>query len=471
MKTINYHKTIETYTMAAGQLSDKGVEAVAYLLWSYVARLRVSIVLSTIEEWTEAIERELTRANLGLSIPPLKQAIRQYWLVRGVSISFILGHPAFNWEIGPETSWEDNKQKLIKRWYRYFNSACPQYLHCTDRISQVMASISPAWLVVGKGETGTYPKRLAKALKREIGWQLTPSHLEEIGTIVKSHVSEQTEYHIRFDQDYLKGLPHEYCNGGSCWWGSFAASRYALHNAGGYAARMFDLKTNRVIGRVWCQPIDDDCCLIFNRYGDASLHTWARLLATEWGLSYGETTIDVDDDIVYVNNNSGIIIGPQDKIDKYVNNTILPPWEEVNTCICVSCECTLAEDSHNIMYDDNGESWCEDCFYEHHTECYECGEYTPNDDMRNEWCSECYDATHSACECCGDDTYDDDLDEEGYCPDCSRPQCVLCHDRCDTDDMRSGYCPDCYEEEDDETCVYRPISADGMSHDGYAERV
>ena len=48
---------------------------------------------------------------------------------------------------------------------------------------------------------------------------------------------------------------------------------------------------------------------------------------------------------------------------------------------CCRCEDRLEEDSGNIIYDENGDPWCIDCFYEQHCLCHICDEYAHEDDI------------------------------------------------------------------------------------------
>ena len=88
----------------------------------------------------------------------------------------------------------------------------------------------------------------------------------------------------------------------------------------------------------------------------------------------------------------------------------------------ISCEECMK--SPALLYEDS--NMCEDCYYEKHRECCNCGEMNHVDyaifSYRDDWyCEDCYYEYHYICNSCGDSVHSDDshwVQDESYCYGC-----------------------------------------------------
>jgi len=127
-------------------------------------------------------------------------------------------------------------------------------------------------------------------------------------------------------------------------------------------------------------------------------------------------------------------------------------------CSCYSCGCEIDED--DAYSNNNGETFCSDCFYDRYFYCEKCGETYNNEDQisfnGSSYCEDCAnekgihecsdcDGTSDTCYCVDGDYYC----EECYCDKFTR--CEGCDEDYENSDVKEGpdgkyYCPDCYSE-------------------------
>lgn len=464
---IEYHTGLESYGLPAGLISETLQDDLLKLLHSFLFRIAPGLAVPDFDTfYTRALEQ--TSGSRTESYALLTDRVMRVHNNTRMRINKYMSPPA---RLSPHGKYEVERRKLLKRWWGWLNDGSPEFINVAydNDMMQIIRDCEPTWLVEGKGETGTYPKRIGKRMLK-LGWKLTPSQLEKVGTLIKEGISTACEYQCKFDRNFVTGQPGDYHHGSSCWWTSYGGSRFALYDAGGYGLRAYidnpgsnGATNDRRVGRVWCQPVDDDVCLVFNSYGDITLLQWARMLATKWGLSYGQTYIDVCDSVIYVNGGYGVVIGPQDKIDVWVNDVYVPPWEEHPTTHCCSCGDYFA-DEDCIRCELNNRDYCQDCYDDNFTTCQCCRTVIECSDETDGMCETCYDETNPQCVECGDRFDVNDMTDD-MCVVCHREtmtdECGLCHDRVPHDEIVNGCCQECAEDNDDGN--YNPINADGTN--------
>ena len=115
---------------------------------------------------------------------------------------------------------------------------------------------------------------------------------------------------------------------------------------------------------------------------------------------------------------------------------------------CQNCNQSVDED--NSYSNDDGETFCESCYYEIYSYCEKCDHTVCRDDIRcidgdTSWCDSCANHYANKCENCGDYFTDTvTIDDNEYCPNCaeSYPICEDCSEHTlKTNDC--GCCEDC----------------------------
>jgi hypothetical protein len=225
-----------------------------------------------------------------------------------------------------------------------------------------------------------------------------------------------------------------------------------------------------------------------------------------WGLwnAYSEekrATIDYmrynDDEIPYVDsfyyateNNGGLTLKNYNSgYDYELRRTDgqLNPYS-----VCCVCGCSLSDDDPRT--DDDGDSYCEDCYNDRYTQCDDCNceclsdtityldrldRYVCESCLRDDYtycqhcedyvenceivsiadgdnvCSKCFESEGISCHCCADNYMDADnvtcIDDEYYCNECRDEKFAFC-DECQEwiakDMVVDGICSDCRESAD-----------------------
>lgn len=190
-------------------------------------------------------------------------------------------------------------------------------------------AMDPEW----QTKRGNFTKRLSSLANKELGLKIRPMILSRIGDIAREH-SSATSYDVEVTRD-LNQHPSEFANGESCWWQSYSYGRCTLKSNGGFGLRSFG--TRGVNGRVWVLPLKEAedaalrdlsyaltptfetltpaAFLVFNGYRDLSGYTGPRVMAHMAGLTYCKVGVVIDP--MYVNSNTGYLVGPEELISRY----------------------------------------------------------------------------------------------------------------------------------------------------------
>jgi len=179
--------------------------------------------------------------------------------------------------------------------------------------------------------TGSFPKRLAKAVYKYYGkganlWGVKPIELSDetladVGNIAKQHTIKEARHVIEFTRN-LNLSAADFAHPESCYWGGSKHSRCALKGSGGLGVRTFDEKC-RATGRAWILPMDDtlmpmldatkaSAYFVFNGYGEMSGYAPAQLVAMLTGLTYRKVPVHSPHDIMYVNGETGFLVATQE---------------------------------------------------------------------------------------------------------------------------------------------------------------
>lgn len=379
----------------------------------------------------------------------------------------------------------------------------------------VLKSVEPVWAT----RKGTFPKRLAKALKAR-GYSASPALLGAVGQVAADNCSRAEEYWVRIDPNFTNEesgfpyLPGEHGDDESCFHpgGRWDHAPYAIEEAGGMLLRTFtpapaatgyhseDGQYYAGIGRCFIIPSyvagDDDyidVLVMVNGYCQPGhnhdlLHL-ARLISTVEGLAYRKVRVRDYHRNVFINGDSGYLIGPWDRIcdvksvDVYIPSTGRTPTRVVYNCsscgerfydeddltavgdglICPDClqidytvcgrcgEWAPKWDAPTVA----GERWCRTCADECAVKCAQCGEWHPETEVyevykagREFWCESCYDKYAVECSKCGDCYAPGEiceLDGRAVCWDCAHNTCSTCGKTVDKPLKVDGlpYCRQC----------------------------
>lgn len=125
----------------------------------------------------------------------------------------------------------------------------------------------------------------------------------EVGTIMFRAATDRVYRGMIEKFDVNKGARY-YLNEMSCWWDGYHNDRYAqlFHEAGGYAALLWQEGTTYPVGRAWVMPgIEGKSVWVFNHYGVGTLETVTRAIiealnVDQKHVSSVQTSDDSDDD-------------------------------------------------------------------------------------------------------------------------------------------------------------------------------
>lgn len=380
----------------------------------------------------------------------------------------------------------------------------------------VMEHVEPTWIT----KRGTYPKRLAKALRRR-GYAATPALLGAIGQAAADNTSRTDEYWFQIDThftDSASGFPYqcgEHGDDGSCFHagGQHDHAPYDIEKTGGMLLRTFEPATvghgyyyeyipgetaqyYAGIARCFLLPCtyyagdeEHEGLVMINGYCQPGyshdlLHL-ARLVATAEGLAYRKVAVNDVWDQIYVNGDSGYLLGEWERIhnvqavDIHVVDAEYSPGRAKSACdscgqlyddddltevgddlICPTCLASnykrcdrCGEWARDVCVTDVcGECWCRLCARACAVACVMCGTHQPREDAckvgREYWCEDCYDKYAVECEECGNCYAPGDIYEVGgrsLCWDCARRICRSCGEKVDVQFWKDGqpYCSGC----------------------------
>jgi hypothetical protein len=281
---------------------------------------------------------------------------------------------------------------------------------------EVPEAVGDEWMVKKGRYAGTFPKRLAKHVKKIYKQKLDPQLLGVIGEIASRNTQEQTKYVMDFT-DKFDWRDGEFYDEDSCFWGSNAGAKPMIRDAGGLAVRFYDPENkSHGIGRAWMLPWKKKWC-VFNGYGyQLQTITISRILATITGTAYKRIYMSnrgSHDGMLWINGGKAYIIGEWSEIEdiEAVDFTIEVQHGDGDYVYCESCDARIhPEDAYHV----NWEYLCENCYHDYYFYCEncntdvdrnsECTVYFMNFRGRADTTTICSDCLAHAYECdkCGD---------------------------------------------------------------------
>jgi hypothetical protein len=311
------------------------------------------------------------------------------------------------------------------------------------------------WCVNGRGEyVGTLPKRLQKYYYNEWKIKLGKETISQIGNLGRQHCpkTEQVGYFFDFTQtfDWDAG---DFGDDGSCFWSCHAAARDMLAENGAYAIRFYEDKNGEDgYARAWLVR-KNDYLVVFNGYGMETLRI-ARILSAYLDNAYYKrislTNNYEESGTLYINGGGGFLVGSQ----QVVNNISSLDFGWGDAYCCTECGDRVDDEYRN----NDGERFCETCFYERYQHCKDCGEILCEYEQYvydfSVYCNSCFDAFAAFCPLCGEATHNDDIhatpagERCETCADRDFFKCAQCGEYEHTDiGADSGqYCEPCFED-------------------------
>lgn len=331
--------------------------------------------------------------------------------------------------------------------------------------AEIMEQVEPVWAT----KRGTFPKRLAKVLKKS-GYTATPALMGAIGQAAADNSSRTEEFWVRIDPKFTceeSGFKYdrgEHGDDGSCYHpgGQYAHAPYDIEASGGMLLRTFEPATPSSGYHFDCLPGERGRyysgiarCFLVPTYvaGDGDYHDvivmingycnhgyshdllkLARLVATVEGLAYRKVRVRDVWGQIYVNNDSGYLIGPWEvigdvkSVDIHVTSSGRTPSKIVLSCD--SCGLRYEEEDLTAVGDD---LICPDCLRIDYIPCHRCGEWalkwSATTVAGEQWCRHCADEYSVACSCCGErhpevEAYK--VGREYWCEPCFNKYAVQC---------------------------------------------
>jgi hypothetical protein len=174
---------------------------------------------------------------------------------------------------------------------------------------------------------GNFAKRLSSLAYKKFGDKLAPADLSHVGSIARDH-SNPVTVTIDVTRD-LNRPPGDFYHRDSCWWSNYRESRCVLKTNGGFGLRTFD-QWGSVSGRAWVMPLRragngrlaptfetlaPDAFAVFNGYGELEGYAAPRVMAHLAGWTYRKIGFSCSS--MYVNNDSGYLVAPEDLATQY----------------------------------------------------------------------------------------------------------------------------------------------------------
>lgn len=195
-------------------------------------------------------------------------------------------------------------------------------IHHPDAPRGVVNNLDREWQM----RSGTFTKRLARAMYKYNGYKASDALLAGVGNIARQHSATGSQYRITVTRN-MNLSAKEFYHSESCWWtgGSYGKSRCAFKTMHGIGLRSWD-DHNNVTGRAWILAFDADmfptedavhahAYLIFNCYGALSGYTPARIVSMMTGKSYKRIGFQCSP--MYVNGEFGYLVADQDTCKDY----------------------------------------------------------------------------------------------------------------------------------------------------------
>jgi hypothetical protein len=245
------------------------------------------------------------------------------------------------------------------------------------KISQAVDSVGIDWIT----NRGTWPKRLARALKKA-GIAASNDLLSRCGQVAR-HSTASTNGTKMIVKDCIDWSRGTYGDGRSCYWGDRSGAKdMILENDG--LALLFHGPNNEPLARCWCLPWESSYILFnaYARHGEAiELTTFARVVQDITGLPYYRkinlTNQGTASGMLWINSNMGFIVGPAEVAE--TESIDLDIEEQGPHCCCCGDDC-----GDDIWIEDasvhDGEYYCDHCFSVRTAVCYNCEERILRDD-------------------------------------------------------------------------------------------
>lgn len=194
------------------------------------------------------------------------------------------------------------------------------------KLSTMLDEIGSQWQTT----RGNFTKRLTSYAYKAYGLKVDPEVITQVGNIARAQ-SHGLSTKVSFTRDLNQGRS-AFVHTGSCWWSDYNSSRCILKSNGGFAMRTWNNSPrSRATGRAWVLPMNYENgrwvptfdtltptgFVVFNGYGDLEDYAPARIMAEITGLPYRK--INFDDDEMYVNNESGYLLAPDDYTTGSIN--------------------------------------------------------------------------------------------------------------------------------------------------------
>lgn len=293
------------------------------------------------------------------------------------------------------------------------------------------------WLWVTK--RGTFPKRLARFMKKTHDRELTQKQLSDVGTLAARHCekNQSITYDITNRFDWNAGAFGDH---GSCFWTDNSAAKDVMMDNGAFALRVYKNETGNGCGRCWILPcskqvikticyngrlksyeLSADTFALINGYhlNGKTLVYFARLFAFIHGLSYKQ--IDLRNNgscsgMLYINSGTAFISGMPDDITKIERLDL--EWEtdsyRDNNRACDDCGDEYDADNGDWYRTSEGRTVCYSCRDNDYFVCECCDELCPNDESQESpdggwYCSNCYDDRCTMCRNCDNVVWRDDV--------------------------------------------------------------
>ncbi len=245
-------------------------------------------------------------------------------------------------------------------------------------LPQIPLGFEWKWMITEGEYVGKFAKRVSAFYYKKHNLKCPDSFLEHIGNLARSHSSDNKTYAFEFvnEFDWDAG---DFGDDNSCFWGDNAGALFMLKDNGAMAIRFYD-ENEEGFARAWLVELDSSLYIIFNGYGipgDATL-VIARIFAAFMNLRYKQIYLKNSwGHTLYINSSQGYIIGTIEEIEHVERHDF--EWADVHAETCYSCGRVL--DEYDIYWGADDSAYCERCYSDYFTSCYECGETRYTEDL------------------------------------------------------------------------------------------
>lgn len=293
----------------------------------------------------------------------------------------------------------------------YVHSPCTCNDCALDAAADIIAAVGDEVVT----REGKIAKRIAKWIYKTLGIRLSEDAISSLGNVAYQ-CSASVAHPIVDITNNFDWRDGQYGHEGSCYWGSYSASRDMILDANGLCLRYYnDLQDSMGSGRTWIIPVSDESVVLFNAYGrtlSESAAVIAYLLETMTLTRYEWVQVSLynrlADSLPYVNGMTGIVVYPahagwtEDSIDLNI------PYHEgyyYHRARNVSCyACGYDYDVDDVVEGDYGQIYCRECYAALYATCDNCGREVYTDEAHecegDLICDSCYVRYATACAEC-----------------------------------------------------------------------